>query len=157
VNRRIRKHLEIIRVSCNVIEHILDSDDKEPTEEQEEEAVNVSWSKADEPAKDSVYMKDLAELTELKGLTIIGQIKTVFDLKSYIHPKTQQPGVIYRFVISDKTGDITVISFDDMASELKQYTIGQILKITNAWKMEVNKQNVIELHVGNFAKVEVVE
>ena len=148
-------------ISTEMGEIILD--EEEATEEDLELAQDMedfqtdNWSTADEPAKDSVYMKDLRELTELKGLTIVGQIKTVFDLKSYIHPKTQQPGIIYRFVISDKTGDMTVISFDDMATELKQYTIGQILKITNAWKMEVNKQNVIELHVGNFAKVEVVE
>ena len=160
MNRRIRKELKNVREACDIIElelNMIEEIEEEPTEEQEEEVVNVTWSTADEPAKDSVYMKDLRELTELKGITIVGQIKTVFDLKSYIHPKTQQPGIIYRFVISDKTGDMTVISFDDMATELKQYMIGQILKITNAWKMEVNKSNVMELHVGNFAKVEVVE
>ena len=160
MNRRIRKELKNVREACDIIElelNMIEEIEEEPTEEQEEEVVNVTWSTADEPAKDSVYMKDLRELTELKGITIVGQIKTVFDLKSYIHPKTQQPGIIYRFVLSDKTGDMTVISFDDMATELKQYMIGQILKITNAWKMEVNKSNVMELHVGNFAKVEVVE
>ena len=153
----IRDHLDDVGKILDDIEINMEELEDEPTEDQEEEAVNVTWATADEEPRESIYMKDLRELTELKGLTIIGEIKTVFDLKSYIHPKTQQPGIIYRFVISDKTGDMTVISFDDMATELKQYTIGQILKITNAWKMEVNKQNVIELHVGNFAKIEVVE
>ena len=167
MNRRIRKELSNIRDSLDEIDFVLneeraeemsqDEPTGEPTFAEDVTDDLINWSAADEPAKDKVYMKDLRELTELKGLTIVGQIKTVFDLKSYIHPKTQQPGIIYRFVLSDKTGDMTVISFDDMATELKQYMIGQILKITNAWKMEVNKSNVMELHVGNFAKVEVVE
>ena len=165
--RYIRDHLDNIaeiREHLDVIEKEL-GPEEEPTDDMgpipgvpddPEEMINTTWPTADEPAKDTVYMKDLRELTELKGLTIIGEIKTTFDVKSYVKSEGGA-GLIYRFVLSDPTGDITVIAFDDMATKLKQYTIGQILKITNAWKMEVNKSNVIELHVGNFAKIEVVE
>ena len=167
LNRRIRKEIDIISAALSRIDDTLSDYDRigeEPTEEETDQHGRTSkevtdiinWPTADEPAKDSVYMKDLRELTELKGLTIVGQIVTVFDLKSYVKSEGGA-GLIYRFVISDKTGDMTVISFDDMATELKQYTIGQILKITNAWKMQENKHGKIELHVGNFAKVEVVE
>ena len=99
----------------------------------------------------------MKELSSLKDIAIVGQIKTVFDLKSYVHPKTGEPGLIYRIVLEDDTGDVTVISFDDMAKKLKEYTVGQYLRITNAWKMEKNKNGVYELHIGNFAKVEVVK
>jgi hypothetical protein len=34
---------------------------------------------------------------------------------------------------------------------------GQYLKITNAWKMQENKHGKRELHIGKWAKVEVVE
>jgi len=60
-------------------------------------------------------------------------------------------------VLSDPSDDITVVCFDKMADEFKQYMIGTHLRITNAWKIETNKHGVPELHVGNFAKVEVVE
>ena len=169
MNRRIRKELELIRNSLAVIDVVMDEYEQEiadglherdePTEEELAKEVLtavVNWSAADEPAKDKVYMQDLAELTELKGLTIIGQVKTLFELKSYVG-KDGEPGLIYRLVLSDPTGDVTCITFDDMAKKFKEFTVGQKLKITNCWKMQENKHKVRELHVGNFAKVEVVE
>ena len=171
MNRRIKKELSTIRDSLAAIADVCDDcwgdtgAEEEPTEEEleehfghkeEEDGVGINWSKADEPEKEGVYFKDLRELTELKGLTIIGEIKTVFDLKSYVG-KDGEPGLIYRFVLSDPTGDVTCITFDDMAKKFKEFTVGQNLKITNAWKMQENKHKVRELHVGNFAKVEIVE
>ena len=128
---------------------------QEPEAKSEEEDTN--WTTADEPSYEGVYLSQLKELSSLKDIAIVGQIKTVFDLKSYVHPKTGEPGLIYRIVLEDDTGDVTVISFDDMAKKLKEYTVGQYLRITNAWKMEKNKNGVYELHIGNFAKVEVVK
>ena len=169
MNRRIMKQIKIVREGLDSLNDMLSAyfkgfpDEEEPTEEELEEHVpsvvemgGLNWSKADEPAKDTVYMKDLRELTELKGLTIIGEIKTVFDLKSYVG-KDGEPGLIYRLVLSDPTGDVTCITFDDMAKKFKEFTVGQNLKITNAWKMQENKHKVRELHVGNFAKIELVE
>ena len=117
----------------------------------------TNWTTADEPERAGVYLKDLRELTELKDITIIGQIKTLFDLKSYVKKDTGEAGLIYRIVLSDPTGEVTVVAFDEMATKLKQYTVGQYLRITNAWKMKENKHKVKELHIGNFAKIEVVE
>ena len=129
-----------------------------PLEEEDvKEDTPTNWTTADEPSHEGVYLSQLKELSSLKDIAIVGQIKTVFDLKSYVHPKTGEPGLIYRIVLEDDTGDVTVISFDDMAKKLKEYTVGQYLRITNAWKMEKNKNGVYELHIGNFAKIEVVE
>jgi len=168
MNRRIRKHilqarekLAEIDAELDFVDALLyDGDEEEPAEEEptlEAKTVDTTnWTHADEPEKEGIYLKDLRELTELKGLAIIGEVKTVFDLKSYVK-KDGGAGLIYRVVLSDPTGDVTVIAFDEMATKLKQYTIGQHLRITNAWKMQENKNKVRELHIGNFAKIEVVE
>ena len=157
MNRRIRKELKEIREACWNIDNILAEEEPEEISEEEfPEDDSTNWTTADEPEKEGIYLKDLRELTELKGLAIIGEVKTVFDLKSYVK-KDGGAGLIYRVVLSDPTGDVTVIAFDEMATKLKQYTIGQHLRITNAWKMQENKNKIRELHLGNFAKVEVVE
>ena len=131
---------------------------EKPEEDELIEEENVTWSTADElPEKEGIYFKQLKELSSLKDVVIIGQVSNTLDLKSYISKKDGTAGLIYRFVLSDPSDDITVICFDDMAKECKQYMVGTHLKITKAWKLQENKHGVIELHVGNFAKVEVVE
>ena len=120
-------------------------------------ADTVNWSHADDRReKEGIYFSELKDLTELKGLTIIGEVTSTFDLKSYVG-KDGKAGLIYRFVLTDNTGGVTCITFDDMAEKCKAYPIGTVLKITNAWKMKENKNKIRELHLGNFAKIEVVE
>jgi len=155
MNRKIRKHIQNIRDELRKIELIVQDDEpvKEEVEEIPEELIN--WTTADSEKAD-VYLKDLRDMTTLKDVPITGQIKTVFDLKSYV-TDTGKKGFVYRVVLTDPTGDVTMVAFDDMATKLKEYTIGQYLRITNAWKMKENKHGVKELHIGNFAKIEVVE
>ena len=168
MNRKIRKYISAIRGYCDDIEFVLDNAIEEAVEEEiekEEEPTedNVTWTKADElPEKEGIYFKQLKELSTidgyaLKDMTIIGQVTNTMDLDSYVNKKTGAPGLIYRLVLSDPTDDILVICFDEMAKEFKQYMIGTKLSITKAWKVQTNKQKIPELHVGNYAKVEVVE
>ena len=169
MNRRIRKEIEIIRHSLAVIEVVIDEYEQklandlykdETVDElfEELEAMDTTnWSAADEPSKEAVvYLKDLKDFTELKGMVITGQIQTVFDVKSYVK-KEGGAGLVYRFVLSDETGGMTAICFDDMATKMKEYTVGQYVRITNAWKVQKNKNGIPEIHLGNFAKVEVIE
>ena len=131
------------------------------TDEELEEVPDINWTTADEPAQAGVNFAIMKDLESLKDITIMGQITKVFDLTSYVKKgKVVAPGLIYRFVLTelDKPhNDIVAITFDEMAGELKQHMIGTRLKITKAWKVEKNKHGVIELHLGNFAKVEVIE
>jgi hypothetical protein len=162
MNRRIRKELKAIREACWNIDNILgEISEEEPTEEEPDLEYNpetgFNWSDASEEAKEGVYLAQLKELSTLKDIAIVGQVKTLFELKSYVKKDKSGSGLVYRIVLSDETGDITVIAFDDMATRLKEYTVGQYLRITNAWKVEKNKHGVYELHIGKFAKIEVVE
>ena len=156
LDRRIQLIIQNMRLELDDIEKLLvPPDDEKPKEEVPKDKTN--WTLASEEPKESVYLSQLKNLTSLKDIAIVAQIKSVFDLKSYVHPKEGRPGLIYRIVLEDDTGDITVVAFDDMARKLKQYTVGQYLRITNAWKIEKNMHGVPELHIGNFAKIEVVE
>ena len=178
MNREFRARLRTIRdvllESAGEIEEVLKDWNKEPEEISEDEEFGeeaqeaakedtVNWSSADElPEKEGIYFKQLKELSTidgyaLKDMTIIGQVTNTMDLDSYVNKKTGAPGLIYRLVLSDPTDDILVICFDEMAKEFKQYMIGTKLSITKAWKVQTNKQKIPELHVGNYAKVEVVE
>ena len=167
MNRRIKAHLKNIRDSLDDIERMIDKKPEEISEEDLEPIETViegrtglpmvNWSAGDEPSKDTVYLNDLKKLTELKGIVITGQVSTVFDLKSYVKKDGGGAGLMYRLVLTDDTGGVTVVAFDDMATKLKEHPIGTYLRITNAWKMKANKNNIMELHVGNFAKIEVVE
>ena len=160
MNRRIRKELKTIRDACDNIDGALDGSlaSEEIIELAQEltPGIDLNWTSADEEPK-GLSLLQIKELSSLKDITIEGQISTIFELKSYINKKTKEPGMIYRFVLDDDSGDLTAITFDKMATEFKQYMLGTRLRITNAWKIEVNKHGEKELHVGNFAKVEVVE
>lgn len=161
MNRRIRKELSNIRTCLKNIDTILDNEEQLPDEGKElaqelTPSTEMNWTAGDEEPK-GLNLSQIKELSSLKDITIEGTIKTVFDLKSYINKKTNEAGMIYRFVLEDESDDLTAITFDKMATEFKQYMIGTRLRITNAWKIQENKHQVKELHVGNFAKVEVVE
>ena len=122
----------------------------------EDEEIPVNWTTAADDAKAGVYIKDIKEMISLKDVTIVGQIKTVFDLKSYA-TREGKKGFVYRLVLEDESDEVVVVAFDDMATKLKAYTVGQYLRITNAWQVKENKHGKKEVHIGNFAKIEVVE
>ena len=158
MNRENKARIRAIR--DGLVEFANELDEMFPEEisgEKIPEKAPVNWTTADEePTKEGIYFAQLKDLTSLKDEVIIGQIASVFDLTSYA-TKEGKKGFVYRLVLEDKTSSVVVVAFDDMATKLKQYTIGQYIKITNAWQMKANKHGVKELHVGNFAKIEVVE
>ena len=127
MNRRIRKHilqarekLAEIDAELDFVDALLyDGDEEEPAEEEptlEAKTVDTTnWTHADDTReKEGIYFSDLRELTELKGITIIGEVTAVFDLKSYVG-KDDKAGLMYRFVLTDSTGGVTCIAFYKMS------------------------------------------
>ena len=160
----LRLFVDAVEVYANELDEMFPSEepklgiviDEETAELLGTRADETNWTTADADTKEGVYLKDLKEMTSLKDVAIVGQIKTVFDLKSYA-TKEGKKGFVYRLVLQDESDEVVVVAFDDMATKLKAYTIGQYLRITNAWQMKKNKNGKPEVHVGNFAKIEVVE
>jgi len=169
LNRRIRKELGNIRASLEIIDDALTELfplgeghwKDEPTAEEideliAEESTTTNWTTADEEAP-GPYLKDLDELTQLKGLAITGQIKATSDLKTYKKKDGSGIGLIYNVLLNDPTGDLLCVFWDEQVEDAKKFTIGQYVRITNAWKVQKNKMGKLELHPGKFAKIEVVE
>ena len=166
MNRRLKKELSLIREHFREGLDLIDSLDKyfkeEPTAEEIDELIaetveeTTNWTTADEEAQ-GPYLKDLDELTQLKGLAITGQIKATSDLKTYKKKDGSGIGLIYNVLLTDPTGDMLCVFWDEAVEDVKKYTIGQYLRITNAWKMQKNKMGKLELHPGKYAKIEVVE
>jgi len=120
------------------------------------EESTTNWTTAAEEAP-GPYLKDLDELTQLKGLAITGQIKATSDLKTYKKKDGSDIGLIYNVLLNDPTGDLLCVFWDEQVEDAKKFTIGQYVRITNAWKVQKNKMGKLELHPGKFAKIEVVE
>ena len=169
MNRIIRKELGNIRASLEIIDDALTELfplgeghwKDEPTAEEideliAEESTTTNWTTADEEAP-GPYLEDLDELTQLKGLAITGQIKATSDLKTYKKKDGSGIGLIYNVLLNDTTGDLLCVFWDEQVEDAKKFTIGQYVRITNAWKVQKNKMGKLELHPGKFAKIEVVE
>jgi len=156
LNRENRARIRAIRDGLIEFANELDEMFPEDVQEVKEEEIPVNWTTAADDTKAGVYIKDIKEMTSLKDVAIVGQIKTVFDLKSYA-TREGKKGFVYRLVLEDESDEVVVVAFDDMATKLKAYTVGQYLRITNAWQVKENKHGKKEVHIGNFAKIEVVE
>ena len=156
MNRENRARIRAIRDGLIEFANELDEMFPEDVQEVKEEEIPVNWTTAADDTKAGVYIKDIKEMTSLKDVAIVGQIKTVFDLKSYA-TREGKKGFVYRLVLEDESDEVVVVAFDDMATKLKAYTVGQYLRITNAWQVKENKHGKKEVHIGNFVKIEVVE
>ena len=172
MNREIRNRVKIIRDSLREFAEEMDEwfKEKEPTPEEIDELIAetvedspVNWTTADEPAKEGLYLKDLNELTKLKGLAITGQIKATTDLKTYKKKDGSGIGLIYNVLLSDPTGDMLCVFWNEQVEDAKKFTIGQYIRISNFADItkfkhiRMNKMDKLELHPGKFAKIEVVE
>ena len=72
-------------------------------------------------------------------------------------------GLIYNVLLTDPSGDLLCVFWDDKVEEAKKFTIGQYIRITNFSSIDKfkhirkNKKGIMEFHPGNYAKIEVVE
>jgi ssDNA-binding replication factor A large subunit len=128
-------------------------DFKEVEEEQEED---VNWTTAKIQDIEGPFIKDLKENMSLKDIAITGQIKSVGELKGYVK-KSGEKGLVYNIQLEDPTGTILCVFWDEQTEKAKEFTVGQFIRITDAWQIKSNKFGKLELHPGKFAKLELVE
>ena len=168
MNREEKARLKSIRdtlanIAIELTEIVREIPEEEPTAEEIDEAIadsvdeNVTWTTAAEEAKEGPYLNDLKKLTDLKGLAITGQIKATSDIKTYMKKDKSGIGLIYNVLLTDPSGDLLCVFWDEMVEDAKKFTIGQYIRITNAWKVKPNNKGIMELHPGNYAVIEVVE
>ena len=166
-NRKIRDELNQIR---NTVVVILDCIDKIENNLSPLVAIvgppiteaTTNWSSADEqPTKAGIYMKDLNEATELKDMPIIGQISSIGDTTTFARKKTNEGqaviGSVKNWVLSDPSGDMIVVFWDEQINNIKDYMLGEYVEITKAWQVKRNKHGKLELHPGKYFEIKKVE
>ena len=118
----------------------------------------TNWSSADEePTKAGIYMKDLNEATELKDMPIIGQISNIGDTTTFSRKTDGTVGAVQNWVLSDTSGDMLVVFWDDQIEKVKDYMLGEYVEITKAWQVKRNKHGKLELHPGKYFEIKKVE
>jgi DNA polymerase III alpha subunit len=157
---RIRNIRDALREMANELENIFPEEELSGEEVDELIAEHVketlNWTTANVQDIEGPFIKDLAENMSLKDVAITGQIKVLGELKGYVK-KTGEKGLVYTIQLEDPTGTILCVFWDEQCEKAKEFTLGQFIRITNAWQVKANKFNKLEIHPGKFAKIEVVE
>lgn len=119
---------------------------------------NVTWeTTTDDTPKEGIYMKDLNEATDLKDMSIIGQITSIGDTETWHSERLKTSGFVKNWVLGDSSGEIVVVFWDKQIEKVKDFMLGTNVKITNAWQVKKNRQGILELHPGKYFNIERVE
>lgn len=91
----------------------------------------------------------------LNDVTVAGRVVAVYPVQSFKRGDGTE-GKVAHLLISDKTGDMQVVLWDDNASHVERERIrrGQIVRISHGYVRE-GRSGEMELHVGRRGKVEV--
>ena len=159
-NRKIRDELNQIRNTVVVVLDCIDKIELEigPSIPPVTENTTFNWTTADEqPTKAGIYMKDLNEATELKDMPIIGQISSIGDITTFARKDKPGQGAVQNWVLSDDSGDMIVVFWDEQIDNIKDYMLGEYVEITKAWQVKRNKHGKLELHPGKYFEIKKVE
>lgn len=116
----------------------------------------VSSTKVMRPQSRKNQIKDIGP--NMRNISISGKVEKVNQVRDFVR-KDDSSGRVGSFIISDETGTIRVVLWDDMCSMLSQVNlnVGKEVKIMNAYS-KINtfyRVNENELHFGNFSKLEI--
>ena len=123
--------------------------------------VPTNWSVAEQKNfnKEGIWLNDLQE-GMVGHEVIIGQIKNIFDIKTFAKKDKDGKDVIGRvqnIVLSDSSGDMLCVFWDDTIDKITEFLLGEHVEITQAWQVKRNKKGILELHPGNYFKIKRVE
>jgi len=107
--------------------------------------------------KDSkTQIKDIAE--NMRNISIRGKVEKINEIRDFVR-KDGSRGRVGSFSISDETGTIKVVLWDNNCSLLSQsnFAVGKQVKIVNAYT-KINTfygKNDIEIHLGRLSRLEI--
>jgi replication factor A1 len=99
---------------------------------------------------------DEAEATMVKDLkasnsvTVAGRVKTVFSEKEFTK-KDGSNGKFASIILSDKTGDVRVVLWDQNTKAISQVRVGDTFMIKNGYAKENRRE--IEVHAGALTNI----
>ena len=97
---------------------------------------------------------NISDITSnMKNLTLIGRIKDVYDIRSF-NKKDGSEGHVGSFLLSDSTGDIRIVLWDEHTSILnnEEFVKNEMVKIINGYaKQGINGR--VEVQIGRLGKI----
>ena len=85
----------------------------------------------------------------MRGVTITGKARQVYEVREF--KTATREGKVGNFLLTDTTGTIRIVLWNDQADQLKDIAVGDVIKITNAYARSNNDR--VELHLGHDAKL----
>lgn len=106
-----------------------------------------------EPIRPEVWIRDL--VSGLNDVTVVGRAIAIYPPQTFIRPDGTE-GKVARLLITDKTGTLKVVLWDDKVSlaEAGKVETGQIIKVSHGYVRE-GLDGRLELHVGLRGDVQV--
>ncbi|KKK44854.1 MAG: putative single-stranded DNA-binding protein [Candidatus Lokiarchaeum sp. GC14_75] len=108
--------------------------------------------------KPKVNINQIKDITaNARNISISGNVEKVNEIRDFVR-KDGSHGRISSFNISDGTGTMRVVLWDENCLLLSQIDVGKQVKIVNVYSKinDFYKKNNIELHFGNFSKLEII-
>ncbi len=94
-------------------------------------------------ANGDVKIKDV--LAGMKGVNTAGEVQRIYEFREF--QKETRSGKVQSVLISDETGIIRVVCWNDQTEKIKNLKEGDIIKITSAYAKENNER--VELHLND--------
>ena len=108
--------------------------------------------------KPKVNINQIKDITaNARNISISGNVEKVNEIRDFVR-KDGSHGRISSFNISDGTGTMRVVLWDENCLLLSQIDVGKQVKIVNVYSKinDFYKKNNIELHFGNLSKLEII-
>jgi len=103
------------------------------------------------------FVAKIKELTATHSNVILaGKVKEVFPVSTFTR-SDMSPGTVMRLKLTDETGEISVVAWNENADELeKTVKVDSGLKLVNG-KVKENGSGELEVHINAYTYVEVLE
>jgi replication factor A1 len=95
------------------------------------------------------FSNKIIEITsQLNEVNLVGKVREIYPMKRYVRSDSKQ-GALLRFVISDETGEIPVLMWNEQAENTESLIKkNRKIYLINA-KVDQNNNNSIEIHVNS--------
>jgi replication factor A1 len=101
-----------------------------------------------------VLIKDL--ISGLNNVTVVGRITRIYPVQTFVRFDITE-GKVAHLLISDKTGELKVVLWDDKASIVEEEKIeeGQLVRVSHGYTRE-GRNGKLELHISERGKLQVL-
>jgi replication factor A1 len=118
---------------------------------------NGVFSQIDEDVAYSIPTRKISDLKDgMNDITLLGEVLDLGQVKIF-SKKDGSGGRVSSLTLGDATGTIRVSLWDDKADLVNELKIGNAVKIQNAYSKISNFSQKVEMSLGNFNIIEIVD